>query len=232
MSDLPKFKEFFVIRYMKKKKMSKSYESFGLYIKKVLSNIPAQSKAELQISSDAVAVLDDILQELLDDLHSAMHSVMDASKLATLTQSVAEAATRLVLPGEIEKAAIQMARKAVDSFEKAAPGTREDTKDRSERADLFMSVARVERALSNLHFSRISPYASVYTAAVLEYVLYEILELASTQTLQQKRLRISPRDVSLAIALDDELKSLIKSDIVAKGGVVPHIQNALLAKKK
>jgi histone H3/H4 len=213
--------------------MSKSYDSFGLYIKNVLKVVAAEKRTDyVQISSNAVAVLDDVVLELIDDLHSAMHSIIKSSKLVTLTKSVVESATRLVLPGELGKQAISVAQTAVSSFQNTKAGSRDDTVDRSERAKLNVSVARVERTLSNLHFERISPLASVYTAAVVEYVLSEILSLAITQTLLEERARISPRDVSMAIASDEELSAMVSTDIIAMGGVVPHINSALLPQKK
>ena len=107
---------------------------------------------------------------------------------------------------------------------------------------------------------RIGAGAPVYLAAVLEYVVAETLELAPTQPLNfqksvflcfafsrllasgliwieagnaardQKRLRITPRHVQLAVRNDEELSKYLSRVTIASGGVLQNIHQSLLGK--
>lgn len=56
---------------------------------------------------------------------------------------------------------------------------------------------------------RVSPGAAVYMAAVLEYLTAEVIELAGTACKADKKARITPRMLKIAIESDEELKKLL-----------------------
>ena len=59
----------------------------------------------------------------------------------------------------------------------------------------------------------------------------EILKLAGNAARDNKKSRIIPRHLQLAIRNDEELSKLLSGVTIAQGGVLPNIQAVLLPKK-
>ena len=81
------------------------------------------------------------------------------------------------------------------------------------------------------HAFRIGAGAHVYLAAVMEYLAAEVLELAGNAARDNKKTRIIPRHVQLAVRNDEELNKLLGGVTIAAGGVLPNIHSVLLPKK-
>ncbi|KAJ3183465.1 histone H2A [Geranomyces variabilis] len=122
------------------------------------------------------------------------------------------------------------------------------SKSRSSRAGLQFPVGRLHRMLRKGNYAQRvgadvfvidpSPFglnfikgAPVYVAAVLEYLAAEILELAGNAARDNKKSRIIPRHLQLAVRNDEELNKLLGNVTIAQGGVLPNIHNVLLPKK-
>ena len=104
---------------------------------------------------------------------------------------------------------------------------------RSSRAGLQFPVGRLSRYLRKGQYAkRVGGGAPVYLAAVLEYLAAEILELAGNAARDNKRTRIIPRHIQLAVRNDEELNKLLGGVTIAQGGVLPNIHAVLLPKKK
>jgi histone H2A len=69
------------------------------------------------------------------------------------------------------------------------------------------------------------------TAAVLEYLAAELMEIAGNCAKDCKKQRIIPRHILLAVRNDEELNKLFKNVTIPSGGVIPNIHSVLLPKR-
>merc|ERR1711881_481876 len=113
-----------------------------------------------------------------------------------------------------------------------ASGSKSSAQSRSSKAGLAFPVGRVHRLLRKGNYAqRVGAGAPVYLAAVLEYLAAKILELAGNAARDNKKTRIIPRHLQLAIRNDEELNKLLGHVTIAQGGVLPNIHANLLPKK-
>eukprot|EP00994_Dinema_validum_P003994 NODE_2018_length_784_cov_211.146939_g1608_i0.p1 GENE.NODE_2018_length_784_cov_211.146939_g1608_i0~~NODE_2018_length_784_cov_211.146939_g1608_i0.p1 ORF type:complete len:149 (+),score=24.65 NODE_2018_length_784_cov_211.146939_g1608_i0:3-449(+) len=95
-------------------------------------------------------------------------------------------------------------------------------KTKSGKAGLTFPVARCGSLLKSGRYSRrVGQGAPVYLAAVLEYLCAEVLELAANAARDNKKKRISPRFLTLAIRNDEEINKLLAGVTIAGGGILP-----------
>ncbi|XP_065861239.1 histone H2AX-like [Euphorbia lathyris] len=103
---------------------------------------------------------------------------------------------------------------------------------RSSKAGLQFPVGRVARFLKKGRYAeRLGSGSPVYLSAVLEYLAAEVLELAGNAARDNKKNRIIPRHIQLAVRNDEELSKLLGKVTISNGGVLPNIHQNLLPKK-
>ncbi|CAI9602764.1 unnamed protein product [Staurois parvus] len=93
---------------------------------------------------------------------------------------------------------------------------------RSAKAGLQFPVGRIHRFLKKGNYAeRIGSGAGIYL----------VLELSGNAARDNKKSRILPRHIQLAVRNDEELAKLFSCVTIADGGVLPNIQAVLLPKK-
>lgn len=81
-------------------------------------------------------------------------------------------------------------------------------------AGLQFPVGRLHRLLRKGHYAeRIGGGAPVYVAAVLEYLAAEVLELAGNAARDNKKTRINPRHLQLAVRNDEGINIDVEATV-------------------
>mmetsp|Transcript_128354 Transcript_128354/g.247393 ORF Transcript_128354/g.247393 Transcript_128354/m.247393 type:complete len:171 (-) Transcript_128354:96-608(-) len=111
-------------------------------------------------------------------------------------------------------------------------GVRKPNISKQKATKLTIPIAKVSKYLKRNGFSgRIQKTAPIFMTAVCEYIMGEILELAGNVAKDNKKNRITPRHIQLAVRGDEELSKYLGHVTIAGGGVPPNIQQNLLPKK-
>ncbi|XP_061493852.1 histone H2A-beta, sperm-like [Rhineura floridana] len=103
---------------------------------------------------------------------------------------------------------------------------------RSCRAGLIFPVSRIDRFLRKGDYAeRIGSGASVYMAAVLQYLTYDIVDTAGNIAENDNKRRIAPRHLQRAISNDSELHCLLGGITFPQGNTLPKNRPATSTKK-
>jgi histone H2A len=93
---------------------------------------------------------------------------------------------------------------------------------RSSKAGLSFPVGRIARMLKHGRYSeRVGLGAPVYLAAVLEYLVAELLEVSVMVVRESKKNRIIPRYIFLGLKEDEEFNKLFQHTFITASGVKP-----------
>ena len=104
---------------------------------------------------------------------------------------------------------------------------------RSTKAGLQFPVGRIARYLKTGKYAeRVGAGVPTYLSDVQEQQLAsEVLELAGNAAKENKKTRIIPRHIQLAVRNDEELNKLMANTTIASGGVIPSIHPSLIPNK-
>ena len=101
---------------------------------------------------------------------------------------------------------------------------------RSAKAGLSFPVGRIARMLKHGRYSeRVGLGAPVYLAAVLEYLVAELLEVSVMVVRENKKNRIIPRYIFLGLKDDEEFNKLFQHTLITASGVKPEAKAVKLA---
>ena len=214
-----------VIAVNKKKK----YHFFETFISKVLKQVSSSSG----ITSNAKQQLNSALIILSKKISSIVVNLTEISKKKTISEKEVINALSIIINGDLLSKSIYEGKKALSNFNDL-----EKTKgsSRQNKAGIIFPPSIMEKFLRNFGNSKlmVTSTAPIFFAAAIEYITAEILDLASISSKDFKRVRITIRDLELAIRNDEELDSLFTKLNISflGGGVLPFIHTSLLKKNK
>ncbi len=99
----------------KKKRSSKSVETYKIYIYKVLKQV----HPDTGISSKGMGIMNSFINDLFEKIATEAAKLCRYNKKPTITSREIQTAVRLVLPGELAKHAVSEGTKAVTKFTSA-----------------------------------------------------------------------------------------------------------------
>jgi histone H2B len=222
--------------------------NYKTYIFKVLMQVHPDSG----ITARSMYTVNEIVKSLVVDITKYASNLAISANKKTITSREIQAAVLLLLPEQLKKHGISEGTKAVTKYNakfsasyEGSPESKAQTAPRgtaivgkakkaprvghtsmAARAGLTFSPSRI-RALMRLYATvdRIGSGGPVYLAAVMEYLIGYILELAGNKSSSEKHIRITNRDILLSMSSDDQLAQLLgPKNYVLGGGVVPTIK--------
>ena len=191
-----------------------------------------QVHPDMGISKRAMSIMSDIVTDLVRRMYKPMVTLAKSAARASFAPSDVSAACDLVLRGELAKHAKSEIQRALT---KAGTNKKSDhARLDSSEAGLVFSRITTKRVLLSCAMTPPPTEDGLGTAltAVLEYMTAEILELSGNAARDNKRSRIVPRHINLAIQNDMELEGIFRQASVSNGGVLPRIHAVLLPKKR
>lgn len=231
--DVLEYRKKMQVHHMKKKKT----RFFEIYISKVLKKISDRNG----ITSNAKQQLNSILCSTARIFSDTIITLTQVAKKRTVSPKEVENAAKLLLSEELVKYARNYALEAVDKFKNSRDSesvTSEATKSsvsRQEKANIIFPPAIAEKFLRQFGYTKImvSSTSPVYFAVILEYLTFELLECACANASDNGRVRVTVRDLELAVRQDDDFDRFFTKHNLTflGGGVVPFIHKSLLVKK-
>ncbi|XP_051858143.1 uncharacterized protein LOC117563576 [Drosophila albomicans] len=199
-----------------------------LPFQRLVREIAQDFKTDLRFQSSAVMALQEASEAYLVGLFEDTNLCAIHAKRVTIMPKDIQLARRirgeptLSVRRALTRPVIQQQLSSLNGTSGKVKGK---AKSRSNRAGLQFPVGRIHRLLRKGNYAeRVGAGAPVYLAAVMEYLAAEVLELAGNAARDNKKTRIIPRHLQLAIRNDEELNKLLSGVTIAQGGVLPNIQ--------
>ena len=208
-----------------KKKKSRFFET---YISKVLKQVARNNG----ITSNSKQQLNSALCIVARAISLMSVRLTEIAKKKTISDKEVANSVRIIFSGDLASNSIREGTKAVEKFiTESSNGC-----SRQGKAGIIFPPSITEKFLRNFGYSKVmvTSTAHILLAAVLEYLVTEILLLASKSSVNNKRIRITIRDLQLSVGEDYELSDLFEKLNMSflGGGVIPYIHKCLVTKKQ
>lgn len=205
----------------------KKNRHFEIFISKVLKNVADSNN---NITSNAKQQLNSFLCIMARHISNIATKLTISSKKKTMSEKEIYNSVKIVLEEGLLKNSILEGDKAIYLFKNSI-----NKGSRQNKAGILFSPSVVEKFLRNFGNSKImiNSLAPIYLSSVLEYLTFEILDLASEYVNNNKRVRITVRDIEIVVRNDFEFNKLFNKLNISflGGGVVPYIHPSLVKNK-
>jgi histone H2A len=201
------------------------------YFETFISKVLKQVSDNAGITSNAKQQLNSFLCTLAKHISRIAKELTIHGKKKTISDKEISNSIKIVLSGGLLDNSILEGEKSVNIFNSSG-----DKGSRQNKAGIIFPPSITEKFLRNFGYSKImiTNSSSVYLSAVLEYLTYEILDLSLNYCKENKRSRITIRDIEVTIRNDEEFSKIFRkiNYVFLGGGVIPFIHPSLLVKRK
>ena len=176
-----------------------------------ISKIEKQVHPDLILSIGARSKLNDFVNVFVKDFVKYLIIFTDHAKKKTIAPREVNSTVRTLIRGELAKHAVSAGTKAVTKYTLFSPHSKENRTTDAVKAGLVIPPIRIRTIIKDnvddykLN-TRLSETTSVYLAAVVEYLLMEILELSGNIAKKEGKNKIIFEYIEKAIQNDKELK--------------------------
>ena len=184
--------------------------NLNVILKDLHPNLGITRDAKNNLSILLHLLLEKLVKQSIALLHSRNYKhpgkKLPEGNKKTLTVKEMSTSVRLIFPSMLRKYALNEGNKAVKRFQAS-----EKIRNNTIRANLKLSVPKTKNTMDQYlpKGYHMGPLVSVFTTAVLEYILGEILELSGNNCQDDKKKRIKTEHIKKAVMDDEELKSFI-----------------------
>jgi histone H3/H4 len=204
----------------------KNFDSFKSFLRILLKS----KHKNMGFQSEAILTFDNFISALIDRCMEACLGLLEIKGEKTISPRTVIAGFRLILPGELAKKSVDEALRAINTYQTSflESSSKKEKRSESVRADLVLPVTRIrERWMRPKSCDNaIGKGAPVAMTATVEYIVKELIELASNSAMKDDKVTINNRHITLALQQDLEFKELTR-DMIFAGGVLPHIHESL-----
>ena len=206
----------------------KKFRYFDSYISKVLKEVSAESG----ITNNAKQQLNSVLIMFSKTIANNSLELTELSGKKTLSEKEVACAVQILLSGDLKTHAIEQGENAVKKY---LDNNEEKGTSRQSRAGILFPPSVTEKFLRKFDKSSmmVTNKSPIFMAAVLEYLCMEVLDQAVNQSKTNNRIRLTVKDIELAVRSDPELNLLFNRNQIhfVGGSNVPYIHPVLLHRK-